>query len=56
MGKQQAAPAIIKPLKPARELAALVTKLPKEERLRLEGYVMGFSDAHKPDQPTNRQA
>lgn len=56
MDRQRAEPAAINPLKPARELAAMVTKLPKEERLRLEGYVMGFSDAHKPEQASDRPA
>lgn len=31
------------PLKNARELAAMLKQLPKEERLRLEGIIIGIS-------------
>lgn len=60
MGKQRAAPTENMPLKPAKELASMMTKLPKEERLRLEGFVLGLTEAHREDQtnqpPTNRPA
>ena len=52
MGKQRAAPDI-KPLKPAKELAAMVAKLPKEERLRLEGIIVGVGLAHEVTKPDN---
>ena len=44
--KQRAAP-IARPLRPAKELAAMVKRLPKEERLRLEGIVLGMGIARQ---------
>ena len=54
MNKQRAEPTTIKPLKPARELASMVAKLPKEERLRLEGIIVGIDMAHKDTSPTGQ--
>lgn len=39
MDKQRADPA---PMRPARELVAMVKRLPKEERLRVEGVIAGM--------------
>lgn len=35
------------PLKNSRELAAMLKRLPKEERLRVEGIIIGVDLAHK---------
>lgn len=49
MKKQRPEPVIIKPLRPARELAAMMTKLPKEERFKVEGILLGLEIAHRPE-------
>lgn len=56
MAQQRAAPVEIAPLKSSRELAAMLKRLPKEERLRVEGIIIGVDLAHKEpqgDPPTN---
>ena len=42
------------PLKPARELASVLVKLPREDRLRLEGAIIGIEMSHRDKlQPKN---
>lgn len=47
MAQQRAAPIKSAPLKNSRELAAMLKRLPKEERLRVEGIIIGVDLAHK---------
>lgn len=61
MAQQRAAPVKSAPLKSSRELAAMLKRLPKEERLRVEGIIIGVDLAHKepqvsPPTSTNRTA
>lgn len=50
MAQQRATPVESVPLKSSRELAAMLKRLPKEERLRVEGIIIGVDLAHKEPQ------
>lgn len=48
---KQRADTVPKKMRPARELAAMVKRLPKEERLRVEGIITGLELAQKTAPP-----
>lgn len=53
MGKQRAAPAKSKQIQSAQEIVSLLKELglPENDRLRLEGVIIGMDLAHKGAQP-----
>lgn len=48
---QQQSTLSVKPLIPAKELAAMVKRLPRDERLRLEGVITGMELAQNGRHP-----